>query len=257
MAKRESVVRIGALLPDIMSTYGDDGNALVLRKRLEWRGYQAEIVPITLQDAVPESCDIYTLGGGEDVAQILGAEHLRQSRGIFRAVEAGRPLLAVCAGLQMLGEWFQVADGSRAEGVGLLDITTQPQSERSIGELTATPLHPQLQQKLTGFENHMGATVLGGDAQPLGRVHIGVGNSVPAGVEPPAEGFVDGVVQGSIIATYMHGPVLARNPELADYLLAQALRVEPGSLGVLDLPVVDKLREERFYGALHPPRLDP
>ena len=170
MTSRDSVVRIGALLPDIMSTYGDDGNALVLRQRLQWRGYQTDIVPITLQDAVPESCDIYTLGGGEDVAQILGARHLRSSRGLFAAVESGSPLLAVCAGLQMLGDWFQVADGSHAEGVGLLDITTQPQAERSIGELTATPLLPQLTQELTGFENHMGATVLGADARPLSRV---------------------------------------------------------------------------------------
>ena len=256
MTSRDSVVRIGALLPDIMSTYGDDGNALVLRQRLQWRGYQTDIVPITLQDAVPESCDIYTLGGGEDVAQILGARHLRSSRGLFAAVESGSPLLAVCAGLQMLGDWFQVADGSHAEGVGLLDITTQPQAERSIGELTATPLLPQLTQELTGFENHMGATVLGADARPLSRVHIGVGNSVPAGEAAPSDGFVDGVVQGSIIATYMHGPCLARNPELADYLLAQALDVEPGSLEALDLPIIDKLREERFYGAAHPPRLD-
>lgn len=243
----ESTVRIGLVLPDVMGTYGDDGNSLVLRQRLRWRGYDAEIVRITLEDAVPDSCDLYTVGGGEDAAQKLASRHLSASPGLQRAVERGAPVLAICAGMQVFGEWFVVSDGSRAPGLGLLDVTTSPQATRSIGELVVAPQVAGLTQPLTGFENHMGATVLGPDAAPLGRVTSGVGNGVPDGQSVPAGGLVEGVVQGSIIATYMHGPVLARNPELADLLLCRALGVD--SLPPVEVPAVERLRRERIAAA--------
>ncbi|MFS4488732.1 type 1 glutamine amidotransferase [Dietzia kunjamensis] len=243
----ESTVRIGLVLPDVMGTYGDDGNSLVLRQRLRWRGYDAEIVRITLEDEVPDSCDLYTVGGGEDAAQKLASRHLTASPGLQRAVERGAPVLAICAGMQVFGEWFVVSDGSRAPGLGLLDVTTTPQASRSIGELVVAPQVAGLTQPLTGFENHMGATVLGPDAAPLGRVTSGVGNGVPAGQQVPAEGLVEGVVQGSIIATYMHGPALARNPELADLLLCRALGVD--SLPPVEVPAVAQLRRERIAAA--------
>ncbi|WP_010539968.1 type 1 glutamine amidotransferase [Dietzia alimentaria] len=248
----ESTVRIGLVLPDVMGTYGDDGNSLILRQRLKWRGYDAEIVRITLEDEVPDSCDVYAVGGGEDAAQKLASRHLSESRGLQRAVERGVPVLAICAGMQVFGEWFVVADGSRAPGLGLMDITTTPQSARSIGELLVEPQLAGLTQPLTGFENHMGATVLGSDAAPLGRVLSGTGNGVPASNDSGAGADashasgprVEGVVQGSIIATYMHGPVLARNPELADLLLYRALGVD--SLPPLEVPAVEQLRRERI-----------
>ena len=243
----ESTVRIGLVLPDVMGTYGDDGNSLVLRQRLRWRGYDAEIVRITLEDAVPDSCDLYTVGGGEDAAQKLASRHLSASPGLQRAVERGAPVLAICAGMQVFGGWFVVSDGSRAPGLGLLDVTTSPQATRSIGELVVAPQVDGLTQPLTGFENHMGATVLGSDAAPLGRVTSGVGNGVPAGRPVPAGGLAEGVVQGSIIATYMHGPVLARNPQLADLLLCRALGVD--SLPPVEVPAVERLRRERIAPA--------
>lgn len=243
----ESTLRIGLVLPDVMGTYGDDGNSLVLRQRLRWRGYDAEIVRITLEDEVPDSCDLYTVGGGEDAAQKLASRHLTASPGLQRAVERGAPVLAICAGMQVFGEWFVVSDGSRAPGLGLLDVTTTPQASRSIGELVVAPQVAGLTQPLTGFENHMGATVLGPDAAPLGRVTSGVGNGVPAGQQVPAGGLVEGVVQGSIIATYMHGPALARNPELADLLLCRALGVD--SLPPVEVPAVARLRRERIAAA--------
>ena len=251
----ESAVRIGLVLPDVMGTYGDDGNSLVLRQRLRWRGHDAEIVRITLDDEVPDSCDLYTVGGGEDAAQKLASRHLSGSPGLQRAVERGAPVLAICAGMQVFGEWFVVSDGSRAPGLELLDITTSPQATRSIGELVVEPQLAGLSQPLTGFENHMGATVLGPDAAPLGRVVSGVGNGVPgtaSAVSGTAAGAdagqrVEGVVQGSIIATYMHGPALARNPELADLLLCRALGVD--SLPPVDIPAVERLRRERMAAA--------
>ncbi|WP_137811364.1 glutamine amidotransferase [Gordonia sp. GAMMA] len=232
----ESTLRIGLVLPDVMGTYGDGGNALVLKRRALMRGIDAEVIHITLDDPVPDSLDVYTLGGAEDYAQRLATRHLTRYPGLQQAAAAGRPVLAICAAIQVLGHWYETSAGERVDGISLFDLTTAPQAERSIGELLVDPALPGLSQPLTGFENHRGGTTLGSDAAPLGRVRHGVGNGVGAGTE--------GVVQGSVIGTYMHGPALARNPELADHLLATALGVE--SLAPLDLPEVDRLRRERL-----------
>lgn len=230
----ESTVRIGLVLPDVMGTYGDGGNALVLRQRLRMRGHDAEVVSINLTDPVPDSLDLYTLGGAEDSAQRLATRHLQRHPGLQRAAGRGAPVLAICAAIQVLGNWYQTSAGERVDGVGLLDVTTAPQQTRAIGEVVTTPLVEGLHLPLTGFENHRGGTTLGPEARALGRVTRGVGNGVGDGVE--------GAVQGSVIGTYMHGPVLARNPELADLLLARALGVD--SLPPLDLPEVEQLRRE-------------
>lgn len=233
---------IGLVLPDVLGTYGDDGNALVLRERARRRGIDAHVQRILLDDDVPPTCDIYTLGGGEDAAQLIAAARLAASPGLQAAAADGRPVFAICAGLQVLGRTFR-AHGEEVEGIGLIDATTAPLTTRATGELASTPTHAgitaELTEPLTGFENHMGATTLGPEAQPLGAVTRGVGNGA-------GEGRVDGVVQGSVIATYMHGPALARNPQLADLLLARALDVPLADLEPLDLPVVDQLRRERL-----------
>ena len=230
-------VRIGLVLPDVMGTYGDGGNAVVLRQRLLLRGIAAEIVEITLADAVPESLDLYTLGGAEDYAQRLATKHLLRHPGLQRAASRGAPVLAICAAIQVLGHWYETSAGERVEGVGLLDLTTSPQPERTIGEVVSTPLLNGLTEALTGFENHRGGTVLGPAAQPLAAVVRGAGNRLGDGV--------DGAVQGSVVATYLHGPCLARNPQLADLLLSRVT----GPLPPLELPEVDKLRHERLATA--------
>ena len=230
-------VRIGLVLPDVMGTYGDGGNAVVLRQRLRLRGIAAEIVELTLADPVPDSLDFYTLGGAEDYAQRLATRHLLRHRGLQRAVDRGASVLAVCAAIQVLGHWYETSAGERVEGVGLLDVTTSPQPARTIGEVVSTPLVDGLTEPLTGFENHRGGTVLGAGARPLGAVVTGAGNRL-------GDGF-DGAVQGSVVATYLHGPCLARNPELADFLLSRVL----GPLPPLNLPEVELLRRERLAGA--------
>lgn len=230
----DSTVRIGLVLPDVMGTYGDGGNALVLRQRLLLRGIPAEIVEITLADPVPESLDLYTLGGAEDYAQRLATRHLIKHPGLQRAAERGAPVLAICAAVQVLGHWYETSAGERVDGVGMLDATTSPQAARTIGELATRPLLAGLTERLTGFENHRGGTVLGPSASPLGAVVKGAGNR-------SGDGF-DGVVQGSVIATYMHGPCLARNPQLADLLLGSVV----GELPPLPMPEVDLLRRERL-----------
>ncbi|MFA5709077.1 type 1 glutamine amidotransferase [Mycolicibacterium sp.] len=227
-------VRIGLVLPDVMGTYGDSGNAVVLRQRLRLRGIDAEIVEITLSDPVPESLDLYALGGAEDYAQRLATKHLLRYPGLQRAAERGAPVLAICAAIQVLGHWYETSAGERVEGVGMLDVTTSPQEVRSIGEVTGEPLLDGLTQPLTGFENHRGGTVLGSSARPLSKVTKGVGNRVGDGH--------DGAVQGSVVATYLHGCCLARNPELADHLLAKVV----GPLAPLELPEVELLRRERL-----------
>ena len=112
-------VRIGLVLPDVMGTYGDGGNAVVLRQRLLLRGIAAEIVEITLADAVPESLDLYTLGGAEDYAQRLATKHLLRHPGLQRAASRGAPVLAICAAIQVLGPWYETSAGERVEGVGM------------------------------------------------------------------------------------------------------------------------------------------
>jgi len=227
-------VQIGLVLPDVMGTYGDGGNAVVLRQRLRLRGIDAEIVEITLAEPVPDSLDLYTLGGAEDYAQRLATRHLLRYPGLQRAAERGAPVLAICAAIQVLGHWYETSAGERVDGVGLLDVITSPQPERTIGEVVSTPLVEGLSEPLTGFENHRGGTVLGSDARALAAVVKGAGNRLGDGI--------DGAVQGSVFATYLHGPCLARNPELADLLLSRVV----GPLPPLELPEVDLLRQERL-----------
>lgn len=250
-------LNIGLILPDVLGTYGDDGNALVLRQRARMRGISAEIHPIHLGEPVPESLDVYTVGGGEDTAQVLAAEHLINDGGISRAVAAGRPVLAICAGLQVFGRSF-TSHGRTVEGLGLIDATTSQLAERMIGEIASTPAASAvtggagLTEPLTGFANHMGATILGADAEPLGRLTRGTGNTDNHGAEAAGlsgedahrQTRAEGAVQGSVVATYMHGPVLARNPQLADWLLARAMGVALTELPEFQGELAEQLERE-------------
>jgi lipid II isoglutaminyl synthase (glutamine-hydrolysing) len=230
---RASVLRIGSVLPDVLGTYGDGGNATVLGKRAEWRGCRAEIVEITLGTAVPTSLDIYLLGGGENAAQTLAASELIASGAIGKAVERGAVVFGVCAGLQVLGECFATAERQDRAGLGLLDVRTIAGKRRAIGEVLVDPDRRLLTRRLTGFENHLGRSTLGAGSQPLGTVRRGTGN----GDEQ------DGAYTGKVVGTYLHGPVFARNPELADRLLSWAVGAE---LAPLPLHEVDSLRDERL-----------
>lgn len=226
---RDSVVRIGLLLPEVLGTYGDTGNAQVLCQRLRWRGYDAEVVPAGLGEPVPSTVDLYLLGGGEDGAQALAAAHLRKH---WRALSRGAVVFGVCAGLQVLGTRFRGLDGIDHDGLGLLDVTTEPGERRAVAELVATS-SGLLPEPLTGFENHLGVSKLGADSEPLGQVVRGTGNG---------DG-TEGAVTGRVVGTYLHGPALARNPALADLLLSWTAG---HPLGPLEVPEVDRLRVERL-----------
>jgi CobQ-like glutamine amidotransferase family enzyme len=231
----ESAVRIGLTLPDVLGVYGDNGNACVLQRRLVWRGMPAEAVPITVDSSVPAALDVYLLGGGEDAPQGVAAEWLGGQAGLRHAVDRGAPVLAVCAGLQVLGREFGGNNGA-SRGLGMLDVVTVAAAGRAVGEIITQPSARLLTEPLTGFENRQGRTTLGAEVSPLGAVLRGVGNG---------DG-TDGVVQGHIVGTYLHGPVLARNPELADLLLGWAIG-EP--LPAIDLTEVGQLRRERLRAA--------
>ena len=252
MVKRmsESVLRIGVVYPEVLGTYGDTGNATVLRERAVRRGIPADVTTVSLADVIPSDLDIYVLGGGEDTAQALAASRMRDHRGLVEAARLQRPILAICASLQVLGERYTDAGGREVEGLGLLDVVTRPRGSRAIGELVEQPLLPGLTHLLTGFENHGGGTTLGPDANPLGTVLVGIGNgsvedSPVADDSSPV--LYEGAVQGSIVGTYLHGPALVRNPQLADYLLALALGVNPGELDEIEMPLVERLRKERLH----------
>jgi CobQ-like glutamine amidotransferase family enzyme len=231
---RDSTIQIALLFPELLGTYGDGGNAVVLTQRLRWRGFDAQLVHVPVVDPVPSTCDVYVLGGGEDAPQTLATERLAD-HGLAQAVDRGAVVFAVCAGFQILGRTFTGADGEQQPGLGVLDCETRPKGTRQIGELVVQPTALDL-PLLTGFENHGGITELGGNATALGSVLVGAGNGT---------GGVEGVVTGKVVGTYLHGPALARNPALADLLLSWVV----GALEPLEDAVVEGLRAERLSEA--------
>ena len=235
-------LRIVALFPALLGTYGDGGNVAILGQRARWRGIDTEVVTVSPGDAVPATGDVYVIGGGEDGAQMAAMAALQATGGgrspLQQAVDDGAQVLAVCAGLQLLGESFLDSTGVETAGLGLLDVRTSRLPVRAVGELLADPPADLDLPALSGFENHGGHTVLGPGARPLATVRRGTGN----GPDPAGGPAGEGAVAGGIIGTYLHGPVLARNPALADLLLARALGVRPDALAPLDVPEHTALR---------------
>jgi CobQ-like glutamine amidotransferase family enzyme len=221
--------------PDLLSTYGDRGNLLVLTRRAQLRGIEVEAIEVKSDEPVPSQGDIYLLGGGEDLPQILAANRLRQDGGLARAADRGAVVFAVCAGYQMIGDSFGGVEGEPVAGLGILDISSGRGDRRGVGELVAD-VEPTLSvPRLTGFENHQGVTRIGSAARPLARVSLGVGNG---------DG-TEGAYAGKVLGTYLHGPALARNPGLADLLLSWAV----GQLRPLDPDAEEwasRLRAERL-----------
>lgn len=226
-----SALTVVSVYPDLLGTYADTGNVTVLRRRLERRGLPVQVVEVRSGEAVPTGGDLYVLGGGEDDAQLQALPGLRRS--LPAAVAAGAAVFAVCAGLQLLGADLEV-DGRLVAGLGLLDATTRRLGRRVVGEVLAVPA-PDGLPTITGFANHGGGTVLGPAATALATTVAGRGND---GTERSAEG----AVQGAVVGTYLHGPVLARNPALADWLLA---RVTGGPLAALPDGPSEQLWRER------------
>lgn len=229
----ESTLRVVWVYPDLLSTYGDRGNLLIIAHRAAARGFAVEPIEVRSDQKLPELADIYLIGGGEDGPQALAAQRLRADGTLQRAVDNGSVIFAVCAGYQLLGGSF-VATGEKIAGLELLDIHSDRGPDRAVGEVVGT-VDPRLGLPvLSGFENHGGRTHLGPGVSPLAQVTVGVGN----------DGVTEGAYRGKVLGSYLHGPALARNPALADLLLRWAIGVN--QLAPLDDTWSDRLREERL-----------
>ena len=220
------------LYHDLLGTYGDQGNAEILLHRAKARSLEVELVEVTPGMAVPRSADVYLLGGGEDGPQSAALDMLRRDGGLNYAAAGGATVLAICAGFQIIGESLPDSSGQKTSGLGLVDAhTVYDTSPRSVGELVIQPSRGGL-PVLTGFENHQGLTQLGSEMPPLGIVRSGVGNGFDK---------KEGVWHGNVFGSYMHGPVLARNPELADAVLQCAA----GPLKAFDDELAQAFAQER------------
>jgi lipid II isoglutaminyl synthase (glutamine-hydrolysing) len=215
---------VGHLYPDYLNIYADRGNVAVLAARARWRGLDLDVREIGLGDPTPvEKVDLYYVGGGQDREQRLIAPDLaRRGPELRVAVERGAALLAVCGGYQLLGRFYRDRSGEEQPGASLFPLHTGAGERRMIGDvLLECELEPGERHTLAGFENHAGRTILEEGAEPLGRVLAGFGNDGESGYE--------GCRVGRALGTYLHGPLLPRNPWLADWLLARAVAHRTGS----------------------------
>jgi CobQ-like glutamine amidotransferase family enzyme len=208
-------IRVAHLYPDYLNIYADRGNIAVLSRRAAWRGHELDVESVSIGDAVrPGAHDLLYVGGGQDREQALVAHDLTtKTEAVHEAAAGGAAVLAVCGGYQLLGRFYRDRDGAELPGIGLLPLVTVAGETRMIGDVLLDC--EWVGRTLAGFENHAGRTLLDDGAEPLGRVVHGFGNDGTSGFE--------GCRAGRVIGTYLHGPLLPRNPWLADWVLAQAL----------------------------------
>jgi hypothetical protein len=229
-------VRVGHLYPDYLNIYADRGNIAVLARRAAWRGHELDVVELSVGDEVrPDDHDLLYVGGGQDREQELVAQDLAaKTEGVLAAADGGAAVLAVCGGYQLLGRAYRDLRGVELPGIGLFPLETVAGGRRMIGDvLLECELEPGLRRTLAGFENHAGRTRLDEGAAALGRVVAGFGNDGESGYE--------GCRVGRAVGTYLHGPLLPRNPWFADWLLAQALAHATGEDPVALPPLPDEL----------------
>jgi CobQ-like glutamine amidotransferase family enzyme len=207
-------IAVGHLYPDYLNIYADRGNMAVLSVRAAARGHELAVTPIGIGDEIPTGIDLFYIGGGQDREQELIAPDLSaKAEALHGAIEHGSALLAVCGGYQLLGRHYTDVAGVEIPGVGLLPLHTEAGEKRMIGDVLLDCAWAG--ETLAGFENHAGRTILDDGAEPLGRVIHGFGNDGVTGFE--------GCRDGRVYGTYLHGPLLPRNPWFADRLLADAL----------------------------------
>lgn len=239
-------LRLAHLYPDQMNIYGDRGNIVALQQRCAWRGIGVELVPVGVGAAIDwAAVDLAFFGGGQDSGQALIAGDFVQQQGpaMRAAIDAGLVVLAICGGYQLLGHYFLTHTGERLPGVGAIDVHTVGGQVRLIGNIViaadlpevgmapAGPISSQ-QVRLVGFENHSGRTYLGAGVRRLGRVLVGHGNNGEDGSE--------GAVYRNTFGCYMHGSLLPKNPQFADYLIGLALARRYGPAAALQ-PLDDRL----------------
>jgi hypothetical protein len=234
-------IRVGHLYPEYLNIYADRGNIAVLARRAGLRGHELVVEPVGIGDPLhPDAHDLLYIGGGQDREQTLIAPDLASRADAIReAVARGTAVLAVCGGYQLLGRGYRGRDGSLMPGAGLFAHETVAGATRMIGDvLLECELEPGERRPLAGFENHAGRTLLDPGAEPLGRVVHGFGNDGESGFE--------GCRVGRALGTYLHGPLLPRNPWLADWIIEQALGHASGGDPPRLTPLPDELESEAF-----------
>ncbi|MEA4882400.1 MAG: glutamine amidotransferase [Clostridia bacterium] len=234
-------LRVCHLYPDLMNTYGDAGDMLTIRRRCEWRGIRVRIVEVSLGGPGDLSrCDILFIGGGQDRQQRLVAHDLMsyKAQDLSGAVESDAVVLAVCGGYQLLGRYYRLPTGEQLPGIGVLDAWTESGAVRLTGNIVVDAEFRGKRMTLVGFENHSGRTYLGPRVRILGRVLRGSGNN--------GRDMGEGVVFRNVVGTYLHGPLLPRNPALCDELIKAAVARKYGKAsGLCALPPLDDRLEEQ------------
>ena len=240
---------IAQLYPRQMNLYGDWGNVLALKKRLEWRGIETEVIEYNPGDNfidIAQNADILVGGGGQDSGQTeVYQDLLKIGNQIKKLADNGTPMLMICGMYQLFGKAFTTVDSVKMKGIGLLDITTTGSESRLIGN---TIIHSKKFGDIVGYENHSGQTTLGNDMTPLGTVILGAGNNEHDGHE--------GIIYKNIIGSYLHGSLLPKNPKLTDFLIKTAWRrkypYQP--LPDIDRPEIDKITDLARKTAMTRPR---
>ena len=231
---------VAHLYPEHLNIYADRGNMIVLRERCRRREIGFELLACGLYDSLPDA-DLYYLGGGQDRDQALIAADLRRRAGALQeAAGSGATVLGVCGGYQMLGHGYRGHHGDDLPGVGLVDLVTEAGPDRMIGNIAVRCLLDGVETVVVGFENHAGRTRLGDGVSPLGEVLHGYGNN--------GSDHGEGVLEGNVIGTYIHGPLLPKNPDFADWLIRRSLRRRHGEVELA--PLDDKLEQEARRVAL-------
>ena len=233
----ERPLRLGYLYPTLMSIYGDRGNVTCLTRRCRLRGIELALTHIEVGEPLPADLDLLLMGGAQDREQRLVAQDLSEVKGeaLRAAVTDGLVFLAVCGGYQLAGRYYRGLDGEELAGAGVFDLQTVhpgPGAKRLIGNLVAE----WEGGSIVGFENHGGRTQLGPDATPLARVVRGFGNDGASGFE--------GARFRNAFGTYLHGPLLPKNPAFADRLIGLALERRYGSAELAPL-------DDRLEAAAH------
>jgi CobQ-like glutamine amidotransferase family enzyme len=236
------VLTLVHLYPREMNIYGDTGNVIVLRRRLEWRGLSVRVVPVNVGDPLPSDADILLGGGGQDAAQgEIGADFVARGAQLRAMADDGVVMLTVCGSYQLLGHEFVTHEGVRIAGTGVLDVVTRGQRERLIGN---NVVDTDGVGRLVGYENHSGLTELGAGVRALGTTQTGRGNN--------GRDRTEGAVRDNVIGTYLHGPLLAKSPQFADDLLRRALRRRGADTDLA--PLDDALPEQAARVAAARPR---
>lgn len=238
----ERLITILHLYPRDMNIYGDSGNVLVLKRRLEWHGYKVNVISYDQGDAFPPDVDLIVGGGGQDSGQdTIQSDLLKIGPTLKKLADDDAPMLMICGLYQLFGRFFKTANDQVIQGIGLLDIETHAGNERLIGNITTTN---ERFGDIIGYENHSGQTFLGPSAVPFGKVIKGAGNN--------GHDDTEGVIYRNVIGSYLHGSLLPKNPKVADYLIEQAAARKYGEF--TETVIDDRFADEARERALKRPR---